>query len=169
MNTKLKTLPQMRRAVESGIGLTECILSVGITATSLLAVIGMLMGTLKVASETREETSTGVLIRQLVGEIKDLPAVTSEVEAQPMILLVDSSLKVLEHSLAPNGSGITDVYESGSKDLTAASFARIDRVPDPANPRLDRIVIRVESPASAPAAGRTVREYAALSPRQPNG
>lgn len=169
MNMNLLLKQNMRQAREAGIGLTECILSVGITATSLLAVIGMLMGTLKVASETREETSTGVLIRQLVGEIKDLPVAAADMEAKPMILLVDDSLKVLEHSLSPNGGDIAGVYESGSQNLAATSFARIDRVPDPANPRLDRIVIRVETPASAPAAGRTVREYAALSPRQPNG
>lgn len=151
---------------QQGFGLTECILSVGISATSLLAVIGMLMGTLRVAQDAKEETTSGVLLRQLAGEFKDIqkPA-DPEAAMQPLVVLLDSSMRILEHSKAADGAGVLDTYESGSADLNASSFARIDRVISPAGQKMDQIVIRVETPASAPAAGRNVRLYAALAPK----
>lgn len=148
-----------------GFSLVECILSIAITATSLLAVVGMLVGTLGVARDTKEETVSGVLIRQLAGEIKDLPQPAAPGgKQQPLIVLVDESMKILDHSRF-TGSSIKEMYDSGSPTLTASAFARIDRVPDPQDMLMDRIVIRVESPASAPSAIRTVRRYAASSPK----
>ncbi|MES2507300.1 MAG: hypothetical protein V4599_11380 [Verrucomicrobiota bacterium] len=154
-----------RRPSFKGFSLVECILSVAVTATSLLAIIGMLMGTLGVAKDSKEETTSGVLLRQLAGEIREMQAPTQpDAEPQPVILLMDESMKILEHSRF-EGTSVREMYDSGASQASAASFARIDRVPDPADPLMDRIIIRVESPAAAPAAIRTVRRYAALSPK----
>ena len=76
-------LPASRPA--PGFTLAECMLSVAITATSLLAVVGMLMGTLDAAQDSKEETVSGVLIRQLAGELRELqpPAASEAVSLQP--------------------------------------------------------------------------------------
>lgn len=164
-----------RRASAQGFSLAEAILSVAITSSSLLAVIGMLTGTLGVARESKEETVSGVLLRQLAGEIKDLqaqadslptqpPAGNSNQAKQPVIVLVDESMKILEHSRF-GSEGVMAKYQSGTSAKSASAFARIDRMTDPQNPLMDRVLIRVESPASAPASGRSVRSYAALSPK----
>ncbi len=148
-----------------GFSLVECMLSVAITVTSLLAVIGLLMGSLGAARVSKQETTSGMLVRQLAGEIRDVaPPTTPDGVQQPLILLVDETLKILEHS-SVNGSKLKETYMTGSPKTSAAFFARIDRVADAENPVMDRIVIRVESPASAPAANREVHKYAVLSPK----
>ncbi|MBB5038354.1 hypothetical protein [Prosthecobacter dejongeii] len=165
MTPPLQNLTVSLQKSSMGFSLVECILSVAITVTSLLTVIGMLMGTLGVASDSKQETTTGVLIRQLAGEIKDMtPPAKPEDEPEPLIVLVDETMKILEHSRF-NNSNVKESYNTGSQLASAASFARIDRVPDPENTLMDRIVIRVESPASAPAENRQVRKYAALCPK----
>lgn len=156
-------LPASRPA--PGFTLAECLLSVAITATSLLAVVGMLMGTLDAAQDSKEETVSGVLIRQLAGELRELPPPAAPgAEPQPLILLVDETMKVLKHSRF-DGASVVEEYRAGAPAMGASAFARVDRVADPADPLMDRIVIRVESPASAPEGRRQVRRYAALSPK----
>lgn len=163
------------RHAAAGFTLAECMLSVAITATSLLTVLGLLTGTLDVARESKDETAAGVLLRQLAGEIRELDsaatptvpptaAVSGEQAAQPLIVLVDESMKVLQHSRF-DGQGVVENYRDGSPLFTAAAFARVDRWADPLDPLLDRVVIRVESPASAPEGNRKVRRYALLSPK----
>lgn len=154
------------RLSRRGFGLAECILSVAITATSLLAVVGMLSGTLSAARQSREETIAGVMLRQLVGEMKDLPQSPKPgVKPQPVVVLMDEALQILEHSRYPGGAGILETYKSGSSNPAASAFAWIERIPDPQDTMMDRVIIRIESPAAAPATARTIRQYAALSPK----
>lgn len=163
--SRLASFGTHRLSHREGFSLVECILSVAITVTSLLSVIGMLAGTLGIARDCKQETISGVLIRQLAGEIKELPKqATPDSDPEPLIVVVDEGMKIVHHSLY-DGNEIAAMYELGTLDANAASFARIDRFPDPEDPLMDRVVIRVESPASAPSARREVRRYAALSPK----
>lgn len=166
-------LPLTARRAAAGFTLAECMLSVAITATSLLTVLGLLTGTLDVARESKDETAAGVLLRQLAGEVREsdpaasLPAppaaaASGEEAAQPLIVLVDETMKVLQHSRY-DGPAVAEAYRSGSPTFAASAFARVDRLADPQDPLLDRIIIRVESPASAPEGNRKVRRYALLS------
>ncbi|MES2597743.1 MAG: hypothetical protein V4662_20525 [Verrucomicrobiota bacterium] len=153
-----------RRSLQ-GFSLVECIFSVAITATCLLGIIGMLAGSLTIAKDSKETTISGVLIRQLAGEIRDLPRPTEAgAQAQPLVMLLDESMRILKHSSVPAQNTLA-MYDSGAKLPGATYFARADRVVDPADPLMDRIIIRVESPASGPAAARSVRQYAALIPK----
>lgn len=173
MTPHLTTPPRLFSA--TGFTLAECMLSVAITATSLLTVLGLLTGTLDAARESKDETVAGVLLRQLAGEVRDpdtaappaappAAAASGGEAAQPLILLVDDSMKVLQHSRY-DGPEVAEAYRSGSLTFAAAAFARVDRLSDPQDPLLDRVIIRVESPASAPEGNRKVRRYALLSPK----
>lgn len=157
-----------RHSSRHGFSLAECILSVAIAASSLLAVVAMLTGTLGVARNSKEETVSGVLLRQLAGEMRDLPSLPppnqGNAEPEPLTILVDEAMKVLDHSRFAE-SNIKKAYDGGSPLATASAFARVKRVAIPGDALMDRIVIRIESPASAPAGTRMVREYAALSPK----
>ena len=73
-------------------------------------------------------------------------------------------MKILKQSSA-TADDVLPMYASGTLLANASVFARIDRVTDPEDLLMDRIIIRVESPASAPAAGRIVRRYVASSPK----
>lgn len=163
--TEAPRLIHRSRRSRQGFSLVECILSVAITATSLLGVIGMLTGTLVVARDSKEETISGVLIRQLAGEMRDIqPAAEPGAQSQPLVVLLDESMRILKHSSTP-GDNVLPMYASGTGLSGATYFARVDRVPDTQDALMDRVVIRVESPASAPASGRVVRQYAALVPK----
>lgn len=153
------------RRSRQGFSLVECILSVAITATSLLAIIGMLAGSLSMAKDSKNQTISGVLIRQLAGEIRDLPPpAASGAQSQPLVVLLDESMRILKHSSVP-AHNVLPMYDSGTSLPGATYFARVDRVADPADPLMDSVIIRVESPASGPAGRRTVRRYASLIPK----
>ncbi|WP_146848423.1 type IV pilus modification PilV family protein [Brevifollis gellanilyticus] len=153
------------RRCQQGFSLVECILSIAITATSLLGIIGMLAGSLSMAKDSKEVTISGVLIRQLAGELRDLPRPAEPgAQAQPLVVLLDESMRILKHSSVP-ADNVLAMYDSGTSLPSATYFARVDRVVDPNDPLMDSVVIRVESPASGPAGGRTVRRYASLIPK----
>jgi type II secretory pathway pseudopilin PulG len=148
------------RIRRDGFTLTESLLSVAITATALLSVIGLLIGALSEARDSRAMTIAGMLVRQLAGEARELaadPAAPLEV-----IVLVDSALQVMKHS-RETGGGLNGEYQTGSSDPAASSFARMVREVDVSNPLVERIMITVETPASAPAQQRRVFHYATVA------
>lgn len=149
-----------KSTLRSGFTLTESLLSVAITATALLSVIGLLIGALSEARDSRAMTISGMLVRQLAGEARELAADPNA--PLEVIVLVDSALQVIGHS-RENGSSLSGEYRSGSANPTASSFARMVRENDSGNPLLERIVITVESPASAPADQRRVFHYATVA------
>jgi|GEM_PF-6462446 len=160
MKLTRSTQSQSRFLSRHGFTLTECLLSVAITSTALLSVIGLLIGALGEAQDSRSMTSAGMLVRQLAGEARELnqdPNSPSEV-----IVLVDSALQVIGHSRNSSG-GLSSEYRSGSSNPEAASFARLQRQNDVLNPLLERILITVETPASAPADQRRVFQYATVA------
>ena len=148
------------RLSRKGFTLTECLLSVAITSTALLSVIGLLLGALGEARDSRSMTASGMLVRQLAGEAREL---TQDPNApREVIVLVDSALQVIGHSRRSDG-GLSSEYRAGSSDPNAASFARLQRQNDGANPLLERVLITVETPASAPANERRVFQYATVA------
>lgn len=171
MTSPLSSLKKAAHRRRQGFSLAECMISVAISATSLLGVIGMLTGTLGVAKDSKEETVSGILLRQLAGEMRDIPSLPpppsnggSALPQEPTIIMVNEAMQVLDHSRYA-GSNVSKAYERGSVDTTATAFAQLKRVAIPGDKLMDRIVIRIETPASAPAGTRIVREYAALSPK----
>lgn len=147
-------------SAKRGFTLTESLLSVAITATALLSVIGLLIGALSEARDSRAMTISGMLVRQLAGEARELAE--DPYAPREVIVLVDSALQVIDHS-RENGTSLSGVYLMGSTDPTASSFARLVRENDAENPLLERVVITVETPASAPADQRRVFHYATVA------
>ena len=147
-----------------GFTLAECILSIGITSTALLGVVGMLAGTLDGARDARVETISGMVVRQLAGEMKELTAegATSNSRREVTVLL-DQAMQVLGHSR--KSAGVEGWYQSGAHQTEASAFARLAWETDPLDPLMERVVIQVETPASMPQGMRKVMRYAALSPK----
>ncbi len=157
--TKTNTLKTTHTG-SAGFSLAECLLSVAITATALLAVIGMLIGALGEARDSRTMTVSGMLVRQLAGEARELMQEANS--PREVIVLVDSALQVIGHSRSI-GDSVGSDYKSGTANPSAFSFARLQRNDDPTNPLLERIMITVETPASAPVDQRKVFHYATVA------
>ncbi len=153
-------LNRTRLASHKGFTLAESLLSVAITATALLTVIGLLIGALSEARDSRTMTISGMLVRQLAGEARELSS--DPTAPREVIVLVDSALQVIGHSRDGAG-GLASEYQSGSADPVASSFARMVREDDANNPLLERVMITVETPASAPANQRRVFHYATVA------
>jgi uncharacterized protein (TIGR02598 family) len=148
------------KSKSKGFTLTECMLSVAITATGLLTVIGLLVGVLSESRDSRAMTISGMLVRQLAGEAREIMRENNP--PREVILLVDNALQVIGHSRQSDGA-LNGAYSSGSLDPAASSFARLSRQDDRDNPLLEKITITVETPASAPAGQRRVFHYATLA------
>lgn len=147
------------KSSQRGFTLTECLLSVTITATALLSVIGLLVGALGSARDSRLQTASGMLVRQLAGEARELMQMQPETAPREVIVLLDHAMQVLGHSRDSGGS-LDSEYRAGSSHPLAASFGRLVRTEDAADPLLERVLITVETPASAPADQRKVFHYA---------
>ncbi len=141
-----------------GFSLAECLLAVSITATSLLGVIAMLAGAMSSARDSRMQTVSGMLVRQLAGEAREL---AREETTGDVVVLYDSAMQMMEHSRR-DGS-VRARYETGSSASEAATFVRLQRENDRDNPLLERVMITVETPAAAPAGERKVLRYATLA------
>lgn len=152
------------RHTPKGFTLTECLLSVTITATALLSVIGMLMGTLGGARDARAETVSGLLVRQLAGEARELAPPSEDEPQKEVIVLLDQAMQVIGHSRVNEGQ-LKARYDMGTSDQAAAVFASMRRVRDEKDLLMDRILISVETPASAPVGQRKVLQYATLAPK----
>ncbi len=146
-----------------GFTLTECLLSVTITATALLSVIGLLAGALGEARDSRLQTASGMMVRQLAGEARELMRVEpGSTSPREVIVLLDGAMQMLGHSREASGN-LNAEYRSGSSHPVAASFARLLRVDDANDPMLERVLITMETPAAAPAHQRKVFHYATLA------
>ncbi len=158
MKTNPASTPHPR---PSGFSLVESILSVGIASSALLAVIGLLAGTLGGARETRNETVAGMLARQMLAEARDeVQRSTAPVLPQVSVLLVDSAMQPVAHSRTDGG--VTGTFKSGSPNLRAAYFARSEVVQSVKQPGMLEAQITVEAPASAPEGKRHVHRYVSL-------
>jgi hypothetical protein len=152
------------RRKRSAFTLAECILSIGITSTALLGVVGMLAGTLDGARDARVETLSGMMVRQLAGEMRELVADEGAINQQTEVtVLLDQAMQVLGHSR--QGGAVESWYQSGAAAIEASAFARLVWQADPTDPLMNHVVIQVETPASLPAGLRKVVRYAALSPK----
>lgn len=139
-------------APNRGFSLAETLLALAVASSAAVAVIGLLAGALNTSLECRRQTAAGLLAQQL--------ATDSSFD----ILLVDQALQPLLRHRDQTEATMT-AYTQGSPLPTAAHFARIDRLPSPvpAETATERLRIRVESPASAPAGRRQVRTYVTLA------
>lgn len=156
MNTK-----QHRGFRPAGFSLAESIISVGVASSVLLAVIGMLAGTLGGARDTRSETVAGIVTRQMMAEARDdIAATPPPVLPLVNILLLDSAMQTMTRSR--DNSGLTGEFRGGSNDLRAAFFARSEVTLSMNHPGMYELQVTVEAPASAPEGKRKVHRYASL-------
>ena len=137
--------------------LAETLLALAVAATALVAVIGLLAGTLRTSLECRHQTAAGLLAQRLAEEFQ-------AVARAPEILLVNHSLQPLL-SRSDHAETAETVYLAGSPLPAAAYFARIDILPakDGEATSAPRLLIRIESPAAAPAPQRHVQSYVTLA------
>jgi len=146
----------MTPATSRGFSLAETLLALAVASSAVVAVIGLLAGALNTALECRRQTAAGLLAQRLATEgIRD---------ATFELLLVDPALQPLLRR-RDQAEATEAAYAHGSPLPTAAHFARIDRLPSPApaEKAAERLRIRIESPASAPAGRRQVRTYVTLA------
>jgi uncharacterized protein (TIGR02598 family) len=164
MNSLKSIKPRARsaRRKAGGFSLTECLLAVSIAATALLGVVGMLAGAMDSARDSRLRTSAALLARQLAGEAGQMET-GAEGGAGQILVVFDSAMQLTKHSLLDGD--VQAIYNSGSQDNTDAWFARVERRRAPDNPLLDRVLITVEAPASAPAGQRKAVRYATVAAR----
>lgn len=157
----------------SGFSLAETVISVGVTSSVLMAVLGLLSTNLTGARDTRVETAAGILVRRLAAEamVTHQPTLheDGEIEGEeqaddtPHIILVSQSLETIASTMQPD-LPIEPLYQSGADQPEAAFFGTVERQPWPTDPTLSRLVITVESPASAPAGSRKLNRYVTLAP-----
>ncbi len=152
-------LPSPQR--RGGFSLAESIISVGIASSALLAVIGLLAGTLGGARETRVETVAGMVARQMLAEAReDMQGTSAPVLPRVSFLMLDSAMQTMASSRTD--SGLAGVFQGGSADPQAAYFARSEVVISQAHPGMFEAHVTVEAPAAAPAGKRKVHRYVSL-------
>ena len=151
-------LPASRRG---GFSLAESIISVGIASSALLAVIGLLAGTLGGARETRVETVAGMVARQMLAEAREeMQVVPTPALPRVTLLLLDSAMQSLANSRTD--SGLTGAFQGGSPDPRAAYFARSEITPSLTQPGMLEAQVTVEAPANAPIGKRKIHRYVSL-------
>lgn len=157
----MKTAPPIGSPCRAGFSLAESLISVGIASSALLAVIGLLAGTLGGARETRSETVAGMVARQMLAEARDdMSGSPAPVLPLARVLLLDSAMQTLARSR--EDAGLTGTFKSGSMDPQAAYLARSEVEPSSTQPGMLELRITVESPASAPEGKRKVHRYVSL-------
>ncbi len=152
----------LKRFRRAGFSLAESVISVGIASSALLAVVGLLAGTLGGAQDTRVETAAGMLARQMAVEARD-DMTRSPAPSLPLvnILLLDSAMQTLERSR--ENSGLSGTFQAGSPNLRAAYFARSEVELSLTQPGMLEVRITVEAPAAAPEGKRKVHRYVTLA------
>jgi hypothetical protein len=141
--------------------LAESIISVGVASSVLLAVIGMLAGTLGGARDTRSETVAGMVTRQMMAEARDdMAQIPLPTLPHVNILLLDSAMQTMARSR--DNPGLTGDFKGGSSDLSAAFFARSEVIQSVNHPGMYELQVTVEAPASAPEGKRKSHRYASL-------
>jgi Tfp pilus assembly protein PilV len=145
----------------TGFSLAESIISVGVASSVLLAVIGMLAGTLGGARDTRSETVAGIVTRQMLAEARDdMAALPPPALPHVNVLLMDSAMQTLARSR--DNSSLTGDFRAGANDLRAAFFARSEVMQSINHPGMFELQVSVEAPASAPEGKRKVHRYVSL-------
>ena len=141
--------------------MAESIISVGIASSVLLAVIGMLAGTLSGARDTRTETVAGMITRQMMAEAReDMSRTPLPALPHVNLLLLDSAMQTIARSR--DSRGLTGDFKGGSNDLKASVFARSEVIQSVDHPGMYELQVTVEAPASAPEGKRKVHRYASL-------
>jgi Tfp pilus assembly protein PilV len=149
--------PQCRR----GFSLAESMISVGIVSSVLLAVVGMLAGTLGGAQDTKMETVAAMVVRQMAAEARaDVERVASPDLPLVNVLMVDGAMQTMAHSRVD--AGLIETFQTGSEDLRAMYFARSKVTPSEWVRGMFELHVTVESPASAMEGKRKVRRYVSL-------
>lgn len=144
-----------------GFSLAESIISVGIASSVLLAVIGMLAGTLGGARETRTETVAGIVTRQMLAEAReDVGRVPGPALPLVQVVLLDSAMQTVARSR--DVAGLVDQFKGGANDLRGAYFARAEVSLSIEHPGMNELMVTVEAPASAPEGKRKVHRYVSL-------
>jgi type II secretory pathway pseudopilin PulG len=160
-----------RRHSAAGFSLAECMISIGIASSALLGVVGLLAGTLTGMRETRMESASGLIMRQLLAEARDLAQTRVEQtggagnQNLEIVVVYDEAMRILEHSV--QNPAALSTHTTGSSDQRAFWMGRVIRDPLPlaVDPLMDRLVITVEAPAGQPPESRKVRQYASLVPK----
>jgi hypothetical protein len=149
------------RRFRGGFSLAECMLSVAITGSTLLAVIGLLAGGVGGARDAKTETIAGILSRRMTDEAKE----DMKVRPLPVLPLArffiwDEAMQTLETSRT--ASGLDGDFRSGSSKLGASLIGRSQISLSPDLPGVFHLEITIESPAAAPAGQRKVHRYETL-------
>lgn len=149
---------QNHKKISAGFGLAECMISIAISGSALLAVIGLLAGGLGSASDAKTETMAGMLSRRLVLEARQ------ELAVGPILVLPltryfvwDSAMQTMESSLKTGGG--ESEYKTGSSKLAAALVGRYQLTQSLELPGMLHVEILIETPAAAPAGQRKVHRY----------
>jgi type II secretory pathway pseudopilin PulG len=154
-------LTKQTKVQESGFSLAESIISVGIASSVLLAVIGMLAGTLGGARETRTETVAGMVTRQMLAEAReDLLQVPAPALPLTQVVLLDRAMQTLSRSR--ENAQLAETFLGGSPDLRAAYFVRSELTESMKHSGMKELSVTVEAPASVPAGKRKVHRYVSL-------
>lgn len=149
---------QHHKKFSAGFGLAECMISIAISGSALLAVIGLLAGGLGSATDAKTETMAGMLSRRLVLEARQELAV-GPIPVLPLTryFVWDTAMQTMESSLK-TGGGASE-YNTGSAKLKAALVGRYQLTQSLELPGMLRVEILIETPAAAPAGQRKVHRY----------
>jgi type II secretory pathway pseudopilin PulG len=151
----------VRTRGRGGFSLAESILSVGIASTVLLAVVGMLAGTLGGARDTKTETVAGMVAGQLMAEAReDVSRSAAPVMPLVNVLLLDGAMQTLARSR--EDAGLIGQYRGGAGDPRAAYFARSEVWPSLRQAGMYELQVTVEAPAGAAEGNRKVFRYVSL-------
>jgi len=149
------------KGFQNGFSLAECMLSVAITGSTLLAVIGLLAGGVGGARDAKTETIAGILSRRMTAEAKE------DMKVRPLpglpfarFFLWDETMQTLETSRM--AAGLEGEYEGGSSKMGASLIGRSLVSISPDLPGVFHLEITIESPAAAPVGQRKVHRYETL-------
>jgi type II secretory pathway pseudopilin PulG len=149
------------RTHQKGFSLAECMLSVAITGSTLLAVIGLLAGGVGGARDAKTETIAGILSRRMTAEAKyDMKATPLPALPLARYFLWDEAMQTLETSRTVGG--LEGEYQGGSSRVGASLIGKSQISLSPNLPGVFHLEITIESPAAAPAGQRKVHRYETL-------
>lgn len=155
----------MRKRIDSlsnaGFSLAECMMSIAISGSALLAVIGLLAGGLGNARDAKTETVAGILSRRMIEEAREeLKSGTVTAQVLDRYFVWDSAMQTLDSSLRTGGGEAE--FKTGSAKVAAFMVGRYRLTRSLTNPGMMHVEMLIETPAAAPAGQRKVHRYESL-------
>lgn len=143
------------RSSAKGFTLVETTVSAGIISTALIAVLGLFSASMSTSRDTRDMVGANLLARRMAAEATRADLMQNR---EVVVAAFDQALNLLETSAAH--AEVEGWYEAGAPVARAALIVRMERIqPETGIIAAPRLVISVESPASAPAGRRKTHRY----------